>query len=1352
MVNERKRLFEILLVIFLLSILIPSSFALDNDDVNELNSDVNHQIESVSNEDVTPLEVDYYFNGSADNDGDGSINNPYKDLTTSRLREGSTIHLANGEYELSAGRSLNKVTIIGEDAGSTVIKYTGSSIGKFTVDAESYVTLQNVTFDGFNFDIEGSTFQATNTVFKNSVAVPTESSATDLVNSATNSFGGTIYAYYYSGYYDTYYPLVVLENCTFINNTAEYGGAICMNKGSLDIVDSLFMDNYAFNYGGAIAGLYDVSVKVKNSRFINDYSVSDAGGAIYLLGSFLSASNVSFVNCSSTFGPAVTSLNSTVALSGIQAINNTAKYEGGAIYQMYNAVTITDSYFYNNSARNGGALFIDGVQILTLTFNNFENNTAQNTAGAVYLLANSNVNVKNNTYITNRAYKNDDLYQTDSISLRIGSGNYTLYYNNYTFDGNLPSYYSLIDEGYVTSVKNQQSGGNCWAFSAIAALESAILKASGDNLDLSEENVKNLMQLYSDYGWSLYETNNGGLDEMSLGYFASWLGPVLEYGEEYDDYSMLSPVLDSITHVQNVIYLGRSTYTDNDAIKEAVIKYGAVSTGIYYDSLYFSSGKNAYYYYGGNAYANHAVAIVGWDDSYSRNNFYYKPAGDGAWIVKNSWDDDWGDGGYFYVSYYDTIFAQIGVPDASFAFVFNDTVRFDKNYQYDILGKTDYLITNGTTVWVENIFNATDNELLAGVSTYFRKNTEWELFVYINDQLALSQNGTSTLGYVTINLDEQIPVSAGDIFKIVFKFTSDSHVEFAISESISANKEFYHPGVSFISEDGLNWTDLYDYSFDTEYDGGHSYLSQVAAIKAFTILYELQPSIDLTYTANDNSVYISSVIYDQYGNLVRSGKVIFNIEGVDYIVNITNSFANFSYTFVDTGIYDVNVTYRNANSNISFNITGINIGLCLNIGIDKNNADIDFTSELNVTVMLNVTVNDDIYSVLLEDGRGSLKLDDLDFGYWNVSAIVDDDYYTGGYDSGFNVTISKTVLVCDNLIAYHNIETSYSISLMDIYGNPVADRQVSFILDGKSHVAVTDSNGVARIENISLLKENAYKLSVLFYGDESYFASSATPEIEVKSTIIFENPDSYLAGSDFNITLFDQKGSNAFKSQVNVIVDGVNYWFITDANGLVSQKLTVSPGRHEITVNNLDTSESVTQVVNVVSRLMENKNVNMYFGAGSFYQVRVFGDDGNAVGAGEIVKITFNGKSYNVKTDNNGYARFKISVNPKTYTLTATYKGVKVSNKIVVKKVLTAKNISKKKSKTIKFSAKLVNTKGNAVKGKKITFKVKGKTYKVKTNAKGVATIKIKNLKVGKYTVTTKYGKSTLKNSIRIKK
>ena len=47
------------------------------------------------------------------------------------------------------------------------------------------------------------------------------------------------------------------------------------------------------------------------------------------------------------------------------------------------------------------------------------------------------------------------------------------------------------------------------------------------------------------------------------------------------------------------------------------------------------------------------MAIVGWDDNYSKTNFASAPAGNGAFIIRNNWGTAFGEDGYFYVSYYD---------------------------------------------------------------------------------------------------------------------------------------------------------------------------------------------------------------------------------------------------------------------------------------------------------------------------------------------------------------------------------------------------------------------------------------------------------------------------------------------------------------------------------------------------------------------------------------------------------------------------------------------------------------------------------------------------------------------------
>ena len=98
---------------------------MDNDTV-ALNVDVNGTASiSIDNDDVLRASNDYYFNASAESDGDGSQNSPYKYLFAERIKANSNLHLANGEYNLNDSKSIQEVTILGSDVDKTIIRYYG---------------------------------------------------------------------------------------------------------------------------------------------------------------------------------------------------------------------------------------------------------------------------------------------------------------------------------------------------------------------------------------------------------------------------------------------------------------------------------------------------------------------------------------------------------------------------------------------------------------------------------------------------------------------------------------------------------------------------------------------------------------------------------------------------------------------------------------------------------------------------------------------------------------------------------------------------------------------------------------------------------------------------------------------------------------------------------------------------------------------------------------------------------------------------------------------------------------------------------------------------------------------------
>ena len=75
------------------------------------------------------------------------------------------------------------------------------------------------------------------------------------------------------------------------------------------------------------------------------------------------------------------------------------------------------------------------------------------------------------------------------------------------------------------------------------------------------------------------------------------------------------------------------------------------------------------------------MTVVGWDDNYSRNNFLSASnvTEDGAWIIKNSWGNQKGDGGYYYLSYQDPNISNLVTTEA----VTIADQKYKNNYFYD---------------------------------------------------------------------------------------------------------------------------------------------------------------------------------------------------------------------------------------------------------------------------------------------------------------------------------------------------------------------------------------------------------------------------------------------------------------------------------------------------------------------------------------------------------------------------------------------------------------------------------------------------------------------------------------------
>ena len=359
----------------------------------------------------------------------------------------------------------------------------------------------------------------------------------------------------------------------------------------------------------------------------------------------------------------------------------------------------------------------------------------------------------------------------------------------------IPASYDLRDKGILTPVKNQKQTGTCWIHGGLAASEtSLILKGIADtSLNLSEAHVAWFTHCYltQDKNDVFYQEgesfgyvgtdregkedgyNEGGNYSDLYSTLGRWTGAVIQpAGEEIGNYPQFN---ESQRYDMDYTFVNSNLIDadDHTTIKEHIMTTGPLCFSYLTKGdngeVYFNEQYNAHYTYNSET-TNHLVTIVGWDDNFSKSKFLKQPAGNGAWICRNSWGDNWGDDGYFYLSYYDTSFRNVFSMDM----VSGD--KYDNNYQCKA---NDYRVfTSGEKGFsIANIYTAKSFETMnaVGIRTY-SANEPYTIRVYLNSesgspmsgQLIHTQSGNiEYAGYHTIDLTKGIPLAPGQKFTII---------------------------------------------------------------------------------------------------------------------------------------------------------------------------------------------------------------------------------------------------------------------------------------------------------------------------------------------------------------------------------------------------------------------------------------------------------------------------------------------------------------------------------------------------------------------------------------------------------
>lgn len=491
----------------------------------------------------------------------------------------------------------------------------------------------------------------------------------------------------------------------------------------------------------------------------------------------------------------------------------------------------------------------------------------------------------------------------------------------------------------VTPVKNQGKVGSCGIFASVASFETSAYKKTGMKYTYSEESPRMIMSrrlmekngITEDTGYHVNGTDAAwGVNRVSSyltctneqiipGNTITWNAP------NFDSCVPYTNVLHDV-HSENGVeipadnywpsnlntygasYVSGFEWVKDEFIKDEILENGAVYTtfmcAIGNDPDSYNADTGAFYSLANGI--SHAVAVVGWDDNYSRYNFNSNriPPDDGAWLVKNSWGENYGEDGYWWISYYDTSFNY-----QSDAATVNRVDKVSKNeymLAYDngsMTQKVNYAIpSNRNTIYIANIYDVSDlTDTYGSINKvmFYARNIDDTFNVYIvpvNSDGTIPNVDTSVYesyangtvdydGYITVVLNRPFTLSNDvDKYAIVIAYeTTKTTFEAVREKDLSNHEPAINTGESFINRYGY-WQDICP-AGSTQTSGSfcirptlvrRTIITQDSSLSK-SVVYNQGKKISVTVNLNGNQLYSikkDSTILMEDVAFTRNGNVI----------------------------------------------------------------------------------------------------------------------------------------------------------------------------------------------------------------------------------------------------------------------------------------------------------------------------------------------------------------------------------------------------------------------------------------------------------------------------------------------
>nr|WP_303209767.1 Ig-like domain repeat protein [Methanobrevibacter smithii] len=1121
-----------------------------------------------------------------------------------------------------------------------------------------------------------------------------------------------------------------VDNCNFVNNNASVEPGAINNCGILNVTNSMFVGNNATWWAGAIHTHSNAQTRIIGSKFIKNHAGWN-GGALFTY-SKLEVYNSTFDEniCDTTTGGGAigsynfgSSYNITIENCSFKNNKNTASGgNGGAITALNGGyLNVHGSNFTNNSADNGLAICafnanypnatggVPFLQVYNNTFNNHWSNITENTVQ----ISAGNYTFENNTFI---------------------NCNQTIRGVNNTFINCTPEDSNLLKSLNIQSIRLNQPivanpenniTGPQWAMAGYDAQNSGQSPYNGINTlkVLWSKSLALISSPIIDEEGNIYVVNGNTISSFynngtSRWNFGAWMLAGIAL---YNDYIIAPEPGNKLTIVNKTT--GKEVSSNIWQLSSAFTPIVDSEGNIYVSHEYPYNGP-------GSVSGSHWVGVASYNNDTTSPSYGYAFS---ASLIKLSKNPSYGKPGTLSAPVLDklgnvwvnTIEGIIGANIGSGSNIFKISnagtsgrpVVGDNNVVY-CFGNNNviFALNAGGIIWNTTVPDGIGKVLAIDNENNVLYTVNAKGMVYKIDSLT---GNISEFYNIEATVSSAIMIGANGTL-----YLGDDKGTFWIIGSDGKLLDSCNFGSAIVGMPAMDKT-------------GNIYIGTKNTFYVLTSKMESNISVDVqNINVGDNAAIIATLPANATGN------VTFTVNNKEYIVAIENGSAKLNVENLLSGTYDVLVRFMGDNNylpsenNASFIVSKVPTNM--NIAVDNINVGED--AVINITLpneisneLVSVTIDGKSYTVLINNGKGSLILSNLVANSYPITAKYDGNYK---YTEGENTTVLTVAKMPSAVnVTANNIKFGEE-AVINIAVPNVSLGVATVVVNGKSYnVAIVDEKGVLNIYNLAA---GDYNVDVTYLGDNKYLSSTNAANFTVSKV------------SDYNMTVDIAdivKGENATIT-VSVPEDGTGSVIVT-ING-TDYKGTVIKGIAKVIIPDLDegtykvvtfytgdnkydsmiVNGTITVNKNTITTLIMN-DVVKYFRGSQKLIAKLVDAIGNPI-ANATVYFTINGRVYAKITDENGMASMGIGLVPNEYKVNALFNGTKDHDKSTANATVTVKSTILGNDTTLyflngtKYVAKFLDSDGKALANTTVKFNINGVFYTRVTDENGMASLNIR--------------------------